>query len=142
MNLEDDSEKNTQNVNLKAVAWFVIVWSVLAIISVLGIRLVSYIFGVFFELFGAISPSSLMLNQYALGYWGALSIYAVGVLLGFLALKYPLSAGALMAGDGLIGIMFGGPISRIFGLLMILSGGICIVSVLRAVRHSGRRARQ
>lgn len=83
------------------------------------------------ELFGTIGLGSDQdVFSSSLG-MGVLAVYAAGTGLGFAALRWPLAMGIAMLPLGVCAFLFGGPVSKVYGILLFAAGAILIALCLR-----------
>ncbi|MGH8666843.1 MAG: hypothetical protein ACREUX_21475 [Burkholderiales bacterium] len=94
------------------------------------------------ELFGSIGLASRSESAapYPLGGW-TLLIYVCGAVLGYLAQRHPLPIGLAMLPLGVIALLFGGPITRVYGTIVLLIGIALIATVLYRRTHVGNVGR-
>jgi hypothetical protein len=94
-----------------------------------------------YELFGSLglASRSQAAAPYPLGGW-TLLIYVVGALLGYFARRRPLPMGIAMLPLSAVALMFGGPITRAYGVAVLLIGAALIGTVLYLQSHSSRIA--
>jgi hypothetical protein len=83
------------------------------------------------ELFGSIGLASRRAeaSPYPLGGW-TLLIYVLGAVLGYFARRHPLPAGLTMLPLSAIALLLGGPITRAYGVILLLTGAALIGTVL------------
>jgi hypothetical protein len=90
------------------------------------------------ELFGSIglASRSAEASPYPLGGW-TLLIYVCGAVLGYFARRHPLPSGLAMLPLGVIALLFGGPITRVYGTIVLLTGIALTGTVLYRRTHLG-----
>lgn len=93
------------------------------------------------ELLGAIGLASRNpdASPYPLGAW-TLAIYVAGGVLGFLARRHPLPVGLAVLPLAIVALLYGGPITRAYGVLLLLAGAALIGIFLRMRAGPGRVA--
>ena len=93
------------------------------------------------ELFGSIglASRSAEATPYPLGGW-TLLIYVFGAVLGYFARRHALPAGLAMLPLSVVALLFGGPITRAYGVIVLLTGVALIGTVLYRRAYSGRLA--
>ncbi len=67
-----------------------------------------------------------LLQAYPLGA-GVLLVYAVGIALGIAALRWAMPAALAMLPLGACALVFGGPVAKVYGILMILCAIVLLV---------------
>ncbi len=67
-----------------------------------------------------------LLEAYPLGA-GVLLVYAVGIALGIAALRWTMPAAVAMLPLGACALLFGGPVAKVYGILMILCAIVLLV---------------
>ena len=84
------------------------------------------------ELLSAIGLASRNLDAspYPLGAW-TLVIYVAGAVLGFFARRHPLAVGVAVLPLAIVALLYGGPITRVYGVLLVLAGAALIGIALR-----------
>jgi len=70
------------------------------------------------------------LSSYPLGA-GVFVVYVCGMVLGVASMRWPLPAGLAMLPLGVGAYFFGGPIAKVFGIVVVCIGGFLAVAVLR-----------
>jgi hypothetical protein len=103
------------------------VTSIVLVVLVFTLGMVFDTLGALFRLVGVDLKEEALKNQHVLGFWGVLAVYFTGAIAGYLALHKPRPLGALLIVDGLIALVFGGPLAFIFGLIVIVCGGVCVL---------------
>ena len=73
-------------------------------------------------------------NSYPLGA-GVLVIYAGGLGLAAAIPRWPSAAGAAMLPLGAIAFLFGGPIAKVYGIAMIGTGALLVMTSVRRARN-------
>ena len=88
------------------------------------------------ELFGSIGLASRSesASPYPLGGW-TLLIYVLGAVLGYFARRHPLPVGLTMLPLSAFALLFGGPITRAYGVIVLLTGVALIGTVLYRRAH-------
>ena len=77
--------------------------------------------------------SGTLLHAYPLGA-GVLLVYAVGIALGIAALRWTMPAAAAMLPLGACALLFGGPVAKVYGILMILCAIVLLIP-MQSRRH-------
>lgn len=87
------------------------------------------------ELLGAIGLASRSeyASPYPLGAW-TLLIYVLGAVLGCFARRRPLHVGIALVALGIVALLYGGPITRAYGILMVVAAAVLIGVVLHQRR--------
>jgi hypothetical protein len=103
------------------------VTSIVLVVLVFTLGMVFDTLGALFRLIGVDLQEEALKNQHVLGFWGVLAVYFTGAVAGYLALNKPRAPGAVLIVDGLLALVFGGPLAFIFGLIVIVCGGVCVL---------------
>lgn len=85
----------------------------------------------FFRLFGL--GADMGLSSYPLGA-GVFVVYVLGIALGLACNRWPLPAGLAMLPLGACAYLFGGPVAKAFGVVIVCIGGLLLAVVLRSSR--------
>ena len=70
-------------------------------------------------------PMGSMLGGYPVTWPAVLLIYAAGGVVGLLALSHPRAGSVAMGVVGLCGILLGGPVAKIYGVIMLIAAALC-----------------
>jgi hypothetical protein len=113
---------------------------VLLVLSIVGFFLALWTGGLvvaLHELLGAIGLVSRSddATPYPLGAW-TLVIYVLGAVLGCFVHRCPVCVGSALVPLGIVGLMYGGPIARVYGMLILAAGVFLIGMVLYRRRNA------
>jgi hypothetical protein len=106
-------------------AWLAMIDAVCALILVGFGTVTAAAFNVLFRLVGVDLMKGL--DEYPLGVRGVLAVYAVGAALGWLALRQPKGSGIAMIVLAMVGFAFGGPVAKLFGLVLVVAALLCLL---------------
>jgi hypothetical protein len=87
---------------------------------------------------GLVSASS-QATPYPLAAW-VLLIYILGAVLGCFVHRRPMWVGGALVPLGIVALLYGGPISRVYGALILVAGVLLIGMVLRGVHRPAARS--
>ena len=90
--------------------------------------------GWLFDLFGVHSDLWTTLNAYPLGAIGAIAVYVLGMALGFFALRQPKLPSFGMLLVGIVAVSLGGPIAKVYGIILIAAGVLCMLGAQRLAK--------
>jgi hypothetical protein len=80
-----------------------------------------------------------LIGEFPLGWPAVLLVYAAGAVVSFVALSRPRLASVGMIAVGLCGILFGGPVAKIYGVIMLVAAALCAWAGARSPHGDGAR---
>jgi hypothetical protein len=118
--------------------YYRIVGIVVVVLSLVGFFLALWAGGLvvaMHELLGAIGLASRSADAspYPLGVW-TLLIYVLGAVLGCFVSRRPLHVGIALFPLGIVALLYGGPITRAYGMLIVVAAAVLIGVVLHRRR--------
>lgn len=119
----------------KYAGWLVIVISLAFLGLALFYSLFVGVFSFLFQLVGANVQTSDLLPKEGLGFWLGVLVFFGGFISGLTALKQPKPSGLAIIAITIICLLFGSTVARIFGLILLIPGIVCVMAKRRLERQ-------
>ncbi|WP_159098107.1 hypothetical protein [Parazoarcus communis] len=116
---------------IKYAGWLVILTSLAFLVLSIFYSLFAGVFSVLFQLVGANVQTSVFLPKEGLGFWFGVLVFFGGFISGLAALKQPNSSGIAIIAITIICLLFGSTAARIFGIILLIPGIICVFAKRR-----------